>query len=75
MILGCLHSYLRCRDVHFSTLPGEWISGATCMYVANHLVTKYDRDPLVRLERGYNSLVPFLCGSDWTLVMIVIVLL
>ena len=51
----CLHSYLRCRDVHFSTLPGEWISGATCMYVANHLVTKYDRDPLVRLERGYNQ--------------------
>ena len=25
------------------------------MYVANHLVTKYDRDPLVRLERGYNQ--------------------
>lgn len=45
------------------------------MYVANHLVTKYDRDPLVRLERGYNSLIPILCGSDWTLVMIVIVLL
>ena len=41
-------------DLFFSIFPGEWISGATCMYVANYLVTKYDRDALVSLERGYS---------------------
>lgn len=32
-----------CVDLLFSSLwpAGEWISGAACMYITNHLVTEY----------------------------------
>ncbi len=29
-------------------IPGEWISGAVCMYIANHLVKNYGDSDEVR---------------------------
>ena len=32
----------------FSPCPGEWISGATCMYIVDYLVTQYGQNEEVR---------------------------
>ena len=43
---------------------GEWISGATCMYLANQLVEKYNEDDRVGLTsyvNQNNSHVSFIC--------------
>lgn len=34
---------------------GEWISGATCMYLANQLVEKYNEDDRVGLTSYVNQ--------------------
>ena len=48
-----------------NVMPGEWISGAVCMYVADGIVQRFnDGDKEVR-ERMYSTNVYYvtLCGS------------
>ena len=51
MTFMCCVFFLR---VYVGCFPGEWISGAVCMYIVDQMVTLYDEsDPQVCLD--YNT--------------------
>ena len=52
--------------MHYSLTIGEWISGATCMYVVNYLVENYASDPAVGLAHPYVYLMSLPCTNQYT---------